>query len=1225
MRDSLTALAGAVILILVAALAAPPFIDWAGQRALIDRTISDSLGLAARSEGRIEVRLLPSPRLRFDRLSLGGQEGDQSGRPSLDARFVKAEVALAPLLKGEFRFTETRIGRAELLLPVAEGDAILLPGNFAETIGARDLVIEDLLIEQALVTTRVSATGRTEQYFAEDLRLKAPSLNGPWQAEGASGGVPFRLATGAIGADGTLVKITGGGEGKPRFEADARITLKPLAPSTDTQTAADAPRVLVPEAEGSARLVVGQMAVAGQPNQAASFMPFTLGGRFKARGGLVRFDSVSAEIDPGGQSARLTGSGQIDLRQWRAGLTLEARRLNLDGLIFSSRGQALLRGGTVPGAALLPVMLDLDLTLESLALGFEDWSDLRFKGTFDRTGGLVLRRFSASAPGAAKLESSGEIEVAPSLRFNGHVAIDAARTDGLGRYLGRLGFVGPTVAALDGRSLRTASDLTASPGEVSLRNLRLDLGEARLGGNARYRRAEAGSRGRFDAQLTAEALDLAQLPSLGDVLPSLDQHDVGLTIEARDVRYGPAGAGGGKGRITARIESDGPSLVVDRLDIANLSGTNATLSGRIAPDGGGRITGRVSAPSAAPLLSLVDRTWIAEARLLPRFLREGALDLEVTLEREAGATGSLRTSAKGKAGESSIEGSVLARSGRLDSLDATLASPRSGRWFGRDDIAGLRQPGSLKLTARRAPAQPDGAAPLNVEASGTIAGLAVSTPQPIVIGADANPPDSGTLRIASADLGPFLTLAGAAGSLPGPIQGEATIALSRKATDAHAEISGKIDAVDASASLDRKPDGALAGRITLGKLSLPALAGALVVPTDPRSGASDAAGWWNARFAGVPVQPRADLTLNVGQLDLGRGMLARDARFGLTLDGEALTLKGLTGSFAGGQLTGSATLARQGSNATLSGEGSLQDATIKELAGESAIGGRISTSLRYSGTGDSASTLMANLGGSGEITLADLVVPGADPAALDRGLARALDDEDPLREGRLAAILSEEFGAAAFSAKGPVSTSAALIGGSLRSSPFELDLASSRWSGSFTLDLRQRRLDARGTLSARNAPKGWSGGKPSVQLGFSGPLSAPQRVLDVGPVSNGLAALVLQRELEKIELFEADQSERQRRRARIDMDRARVAAIKAAAEKAAAEKAAAEKAAAEEAARAARLRAQQAADEAARQARERLKAEERLRAEDAARRARIEAERNAAPAEAPLDIRPPQP
>ena len=57
MRDFLTALAGAVVLVLVAALAVPPFIDWSGHRALIDRTLSESLGAGARSEGAIDLRL----------------------------------------------------------------------------------------------------------------------------------------------------------------------------------------------------------------------------------------------------------------------------------------------------------------------------------------------------------------------------------------------------------------------------------------------------------------------------------------------------------------------------------------------------------------------------------------------------------------------------------------------------------------------------------------------------------------------------------------------------------------------------------------------------------------------------------------------------------------------------------------------------------------------------------------------------------------------------------------------------------------------------------------------------------------------------------------------------------------------------------------------------------------------------------------------------------------
>lgn len=1205
MRDTLTALAAAVILILVAALAAPPFVDWTGRRALIDRAIGASLDLPARSDGRIEVRFLPYPRLRLDRLQLG----DGSEKPSLDLRFVKAELALAPLLKGELRFTETRIGRAELKLPVTDGDALMLPANLTETLNTRDLVIDDLRIQQALVTTLVPATGRTDQFAAEALRLKAPSLAGPWQMEGFSGGIPFRVASTKIAADGATVKISGGGERQPRFEADARIVFKPLDPADAARPhRLGELRAMIPEAEGSARLVVGP-----PTKDAGAALPFSLGGKFKARGTLLRFEGVNAEIDPAGQAVRLAGTGQIDLRSWRAALTLEARRLNLDGLLYSSAGQALVARG-LSGDAVLPAMLDLDLKIESLALGFEDWSDLQFKGTFDRTGGLVLRRFAGTAPGTTKVTASGELDMAASPRFSGHLDVDAADSEGLGRYLRRLGVEGAALALFDGRPVQAAANLSAAKTDLSLKDIRLVLGEARVTGEAHYARGEGGTRGRLDADLQVQGVDIAELPPVGGLLPSLDHHDIGLTLRARDVRYGPVGARSGNGTIAASIKSDGASLVVDRLDIANLAGANAKLSGRITPDGAGRIAGHVGAASAAPLLALLDRVWIPEARLLPAFLREGALDLDVSLEREAGEADTLRTTAKGKAADSTIEGSLLARGGRLETLDVTIAAPRAGRWFRRDDLVGLRQPANLTLNARRAAG---GTAPLSLSVAGTIAGLELSTLKPLLLGSDSGPPEAGTLQAVTADAAPFVPLTGSAMPVAGPLPADLTVVLSRNGPHLHAEVSGRLAEADVSAGLDRKPDGALTGKAALGTLSLPGLTAALVLPTDPKAAAKDAAGWSEARFLPAPSRPRADLSLSVGRLDLGRGLIAEGAAFELSLDGDAMSLKNLSGRLADGRVSGSATIARQGNVASVSGDGALSGVTLKNLASGSPIRGTLSATLRYSGSGDSAAALATNLGGSGEATLAEIVMPAADPTAVDRALTRALAEDDPLREGRLSSILSEEFDAAALSAKGPVTTPVTLGGSTLRSGPVKLDLGATRWSGGFVLDLKARRIEVRGTLTAASAPKGWSGGKPTLGLGFVGPWSAPKREIEPGALANGLAAVVLQRELEKIEQFEADQVERQRRRARIEMDKAREAALKAAADKAAQEKAAAdkaakEKAAADEAARIARLRVQQAAtEEQLRQARDRQSAE------DEAQRIRGEV-----PAE-PLDIRPP--
>jgi septal ring factor EnvC (AmiA/AmiB activator) len=125
-----------------------------------------------------------------------------------------------------------------------------------------------------------------------------------------------------------------------------------------------------------------------------------------------------------------------------------------------------------------------------------------------------------------------------------------------------------------------------------------------------------------------------------------------------------------------------------------------------------------------------------------------------------------------------------------------------------------------------------------------------------------------------------------------------------------------------------------------------------------------------------------------------------------------------------------------------------------------------------------------------------------------------------------------------------------------------------------------------------------------VLLGWQGPLSRPVRTLDVGPLTNGLAAVVLARELDRIDTFEADQNERQRRNSQRQMELDRRAAAEAA------------RRAREEAARRAREEAERARVAAERAQAERDRAE-RERAAQAERR-------DASPDIPPVIIMPPQ-
>ncbi len=159
-------------------------------------------------------------------------------------------------------------------------------------------------------------------------------------------------------------------------------------------------------------------------------------------------------------------------------------------------------------------------------------------------------------------------------------------------------------------------------------------------GNVRYTAPEADERAKLEAQVAIQNLNLDQLPRVSSVFEATQNMDVGFILDARGVT---AGNGPGNGRIGARILSDGPALLVESLDIVNLAGANAKVSGRIAPDGSGRIAGKVTAERAAPLVDLMGSVWIGGlSKLVPPFLRDGELDLDVVTERVAATTGLVR-------------------------------------------------------------------------------------------------------------------------------------------------------------------------------------------------------------------------------------------------------------------------------------------------------------------------------------------------------------------------------------------------------------------------------------------------------------------------------------------------------------------------------------------------------------------------------------------------------
>jgi hypothetical protein len=227
------------------------------------------------------------------------------------------------------------------------------------------------------------------------------------------------------------------------------------------------------------------------------------------------------------------------------------------------------------------------------------------------------------------------------------------------------------------------------------------------------------------------------------------------------------------------------------------------------------------------------------------------------------------------------------------------------------------------------------------------------------------------------------------------------------------------------------------------------------------------------------------------------------------------------------------------------GDGTLRDVTLSSLVGNTPFQARLSGAIKFGTAAENLAGLVSNLGGAGDWRITDLRVPSADPSAFDRALKRLLADNEPLTEGKAEIILGEELGRAPLTAAS-VSTSAALVGGLARFSPFGIDGNAAAWQGSVTFDLKNLSLDARGAYTSKASPAGWTGASPSIGLNWRGSLAAPVREIDAGPFRNGLAAIVLKRELEKIEAFEKAAAERQKQIQAQEQERQRRAAEDAA-------------------------------------------------------------------------------
>jgi len=201
LQTTLLGLAIAIILTLVAALVGPLLVDWGSHRSMFEAEASRIIGVNVRVAGAIDARLLPSPQLLLHDIEIGG------GAETIRARSLGVELALGPLMRGEWRAAEMHLAGPRVSLGLDKAGQVRAP-NMAVAFKPDELSVDRLSIEDGTLTLTDVASGTNLTLGRVSFIGEARSLVGPVKGEGSvtiDGKLyPYRLTVGRLSEERTL-------------------------------------------------------------------------------------------------------------------------------------------------------------------------------------------------------------------------------------------------------------------------------------------------------------------------------------------------------------------------------------------------------------------------------------------------------------------------------------------------------------------------------------------------------------------------------------------------------------------------------------------------------------------------------------------------------------------------------------------------------------------------------------------------------------------------------------------------------------------------------------------------------------------------------------------------------------------------------------------------------------------------------------------------------------
>ena len=1118
MQNTLLALAIAIILALLAALVGPLLIDWGTHRSLFEAEASRLIGVEVRVTGPIEARLLPTPSFTLHEVEIG-----ERGEREIRAKLVGVELALGPLLRGDWQASEVHLVGPRVNLGLDASGKLVAP-SLPIKFSPDNLSIDRLSVEDGTLALADAANGARAMLTGLWFNGEARSLLGPFKGEGAAtiGGelYPFRLTTGRVADGGALkLKVNVDPVSRPlSVAAEGTLTISSGKPTFDGALSLARPVILASHNPAAGEGV--------NP-------PWRLSGKIKAGAASALMQQFEFQYGSDEQGFKLTGVADFTFgKHPRFDGVLSGRQIDLDRVLAADDGTrpppaaAIRRIARLTAGAFRPAIpIQIGVGIDQVTLGGNSVANVRGDINADASG-WNLDRFEFRAPGFTQVKLSGHLAVGEAgVNFTGPAEIEATDPKLLAAWLeGR-----PEPAKGDVTPLKLRGDVTFSSDKIAIERLQAAFDRKTITGRLAYVFASDKQAAKLDAALNAADLDVDAALGFGRALMA------GSTIERpRDMTIaadiGRATVAGFSARdISARVKVDGNGIAIDRLSVGDLGGARFSASGRVDTTG--------HAPRGSLVVDFESGQTAAVAALVDKFAPGAAKPAGDLLARVRNA----KLHATFDIADDSKAGVTVAQAGISGALDATtvaLKAKMSGDWD-RPEAAYLKVDGSLtapdgaKLIALvgldRYLAAGEGAGEFKLLIAGRgdkdqqiDLSLHTGALQALSIGHGHIALDKGLrmtsrLEVTKADLRPLRPAGTADSATPLPLTLATRVAIADRAINFD-----DIDARLGDTTLHGKlaVDGQkLSGALDADRLdAAPLIAAAIGMPGSGRTGGT-AWSWSSEPFAGgVLGNYTGEIALKARQAALLPTLTVREFRATLHLEPNEFAADAISGTLAGGRLTGALSFQ--------SGPDGLKTHAAVSLAGANAasvlpsgarppLGGTLDLSAELDGAGLSPVALIGSLQGSGKIALSDGQIAGLDPRAFD-AVTRAVDQGLPIDATRIADAVSKALDSGDLAVK-RIDGTLAVSAGQIRLGKVAADGKDAALSLSGDLDLTDGSLDARLILSGVDRA---AGARPDIFMALKGPLTDPKRNIDVSALTGWLTLRAVENQARQIREME---------------------------------------------------------------------------------------------------------